>query len=48
MKPAKTFGHYIAYETMIERKRLLIEPDEGQKELAEHRTRIRLPSCFVN
>ncbi len=48
MKPAKTFGHHITYEAMIERERLLIKPDESQKELVEHRTRIRLPPYFVN
>lgn len=48
MKTTEALGHDVAEEAMVERQGFLIEPNEGQKELLEHRKRIRLGPCFVN
>ncbi len=48
MEAAEALGHDISHEPVIERKGPLIEPDEGERCLSEHRRRIRPESCFVN
>lgn len=48
MKTTEPLGHDVAEESVVERQGFLIEPNEGQKELLEHRKRIRLPYKFVN